>query len=135
MNVATNNQQQFGRRDQQLIVLLICEILVYISTNLLYSINITYSAITSYDVKSLERLRIEGFISYFSTPFLIIINNCIPFYLYLMVSSKFRTDVKIFLMSFWRCSRQDLEQQTAGGQRTNASGSTAGRQGRSTKPL
>lgn len=93
----------FTQRDQQLILLLICEVLLYICTNLLYSINITYSAITSKQPKSGERLHIEAFISYFSTPFLIIINNCAPFYLYLIVSSKFRQDVKKLFITCCTC--------------------------------
>ncbi|CAF0900850.1 unnamed protein product [Adineta steineri] len=101
----TINQQRVGRRDQQLIILLMCEVLLYISTNLLYSINITYQAITSNDQKTSDRLRIESFISYFSTPFLIIINNCAPFYLYLCVSSKFRQDVKDLFLSCYHCRR------------------------------
>lgn len=95
----TRNYDQIDKRDQQLFISLMCEVLLYISTNLLYSINITYSAITSGDSKTPERLRIESFISYFSTPFLIIINNCAPFYLYLLVSSKFRQDVIKFFTS------------------------------------
>ena len=89
-----------SKRDQQLIVLLICEVLLYISTNLLYSINITYSAVTSNISKTPDRIRVESFIAYFSTPFLIIINNCAPFYLYLIVSSKFRQDVKHLSLAF-----------------------------------
>ncbi|CAF2397154.1 unnamed protein product [Rotaria sp. Silwood2] len=95
----TINTRLFSKRDQQLLLLLICEVFLYIFTNLLYSINITYSAITSNYLKDIERIRIESFISYFSTPFLIIINNCATFYLYLIVSSKFRQDVKKFLTS------------------------------------
>jgi hypothetical protein len=97
---SNNVYQHIGKRDQQLLISLICEVLLYISTNLLYSINITYSAITSGDSKSADRIRIESFIAYFSTPFLIIINNCAPFYLYLLVSSKFRQD---FIKFFTSC--------------------------------
>jgi hypothetical protein len=91
--------QRIDNRDQQLIILLICEVCLYLCTNLLYSINITYSAITSNVQKDSERIRIESFIAYFSTPFLIIINNCAPFYLYFIVSKKFRQDVKNFFTS------------------------------------
>ncbi|CAF0804845.1 unnamed protein product [Adineta ricciae] len=105
VNVIAPGKQRIGNRDQQLIILLMCEVLLYISTNLLYSINITYSAITSNDQKTGERLRIESFISYFSTPFLIIINNCAPFYLYLCVSSKFRKDVKNLFRACFCCLR------------------------------
>ena len=94
------NNQVYSQRDQQLILLLICEVFLYVCTNLLYSINITYSAITSDLSKSIDRIRIESFIAYFSTPFLIIINNCAPFYLYIIVSRKFRQDVKRFFSSF-----------------------------------
>ncbi|CAF0835077.1 unnamed protein product [Adineta steineri] len=83
-----------SKRNRQLLVLLICEIILYMCTNLLYSVNITYSAITSDVSKSSDRIYIESFIAYFSSPFLIIINNCAPFYLYLIISSKFRHDVK-----------------------------------------
>lgn len=91
-----NNEQyqRINKRDQQLLISLICEVVLYISTNALYSINITYSAATTGMTKSPERLQIESFISYFSTPFLIIINNCAAFYLYFIVSSKFRDDVR-----------------------------------------
>jgi hypothetical protein len=93
------DHQRMGNRDQQLIILLACEVCLYILTNSLYSINITYSAITTDVPKGLDRIRIESFIAYLSTPFLIIINNCAPFYLYFIVSSKFRQDVKKFLTS------------------------------------
>jgi hypothetical protein len=89
----TRNNEHMGNRDQQLLISLICEVFLYILTNLLYSVNITYSAITSGQSKTIERIRIESFIGYFSTPFLIIINNCAPFYLYLLISSKFRQDL------------------------------------------
>ena len=107
VNVIAPGKQRMGNRDQQLIILLMCEVLLYVSTNLLYSINITYSAITSNDQKSSERLRIESFISYFSTPFLIIINNCAPFYLYLCVSSKFRKDVRNLFRACFFCLRSN----------------------------
>ncbi|CAF0934314.1 unnamed protein product [Rotaria sp. Silwood1] len=109
----TINNQVFSKRDQQLLLLLICEVLLYIFTNLLYSINITYSAITSNYPKSIERIRIESFISYFSTPFLIIINNCAPFYLYLIVSSKFRQDVKKLFTSCCHSHQVEPQQNNA----------------------
>ena len=118
VNVIAPGKQRMGNRDQQLIILLMCEVLLYVSTNLLYSINITYSAITSNDQKSSERLRIESFISYFSTPFLIIINNCAPFYLYLCVSSKFRKDVRNLLRACFFCLRSNTL--TAVNQRSKA---------------
>ena len=88
------NAQRVSKRDQQLIVVLISEVFMYVCTNLLYSINIAYSTITAGQDKTIERLRIEAFVAYLSTPFLVLINNCFPFYLYCMVSSKFRNDVR-----------------------------------------
>ena len=99
MGRTLNDHQRMSRQDQQLIILLICEVFLYIFTNCLYSINITYSAITSSEQKTTERIRIESFIAYFSTPFLIVINNCAPFYLYAIVSKKFRRDVKALFTS------------------------------------
>ena len=93
------NARRLTQRDQQLIVVLMCEVLMYVCTNLLYSINITYSSITSGQDKTTERMRIEAFVAYLSSPFLILINNCFPFYLYCIVSSKFRKDVR-HLFSF-----------------------------------
>ena len=113
-----SSQRRIGRREQQLMVLLSCEVIVYICTNLLFSINITYSAITVDEAKTIDRLRIEGFISYLSTPFIIIINNCVPFYLYLIVSQKFRQDLKKLLT----CGKRRMEQAHT---RCKASGTTA----------
>jgi hypothetical protein len=84
------------------LISLICEVVLYILTKLLYSANVTYSTITADDSKTVERRRIETFISFFATPFLVVINNCAPFYLYLSVSSKFRQDLKKLCMSYCR---------------------------------
>ena len=120
---ARKTHQRIGRRDQQLMLLLMCEVLLYICTNLLFSINITYSAITADQVKTLERLRIEAFVTYLSTPFLIIINNCSAFYLYLLVSVKFRHDVKTLLTCWTRQAQTHPSQQL--NMRSMMSGSTA----------
>ena len=104
-NVSENDlarRQRITKLDQQLLISLTCEIILYISTNLLYSANITYSAIAASDSKTADRLRIEAFVSFFSSPFLIIINNCATFYLYLIVSSKFRQDLKKLCTSYCR---------------------------------
>ncbi len=127
INVPTANPQRVGKLDQQLILVLMCEVLVYISTNLLYSLNITYSAITSGQSKTADRIHIESFIAYLSTPFLIIINNCAPFYLYLIVSSKFRQDLRNLLTGFYRGNRQVVQQEND--RRARLAGSTTGRPG------
>lgn len=93
-------RQRISKRDQQLLISLICEVVLYILTSLLYSANITYSAITSGESKTIERIRIESFISFFASPFLVIINNCAAFYLYLVVSSKFRQDLMKLFTSY-----------------------------------
>ena len=89
----TRDRTRIGKRGRQLLISLIFEVILYVSTNILFSINATYLAITSSEMKSMERHRIESFISYFASPFLILINNCASFYLYFLVSSKFRRDV------------------------------------------
>lgn len=94
-----------SKRDQQLIVILISEVIFDICANLLHSINITYLAITTDHVKSPDRIQIESFIGYLSTPFLILINKCLSLYLYLAVSSKFRKDVQYI---FRLCSRSHV---------------------------
>ncbi len=97
MNTDVNQvdtQQRISKREQQSMILLICEIVVYILTNISYSLVLTYSTITAKQFKTMEQIHIELFISYLSSPFLILINNCSLFYLYLIVSSKFRKDLK-----------------------------------------
>ncbi|CAF0826873.1 unnamed protein product [Rotaria sp. Silwood1] len=91
--VITPNHQRIGRRDEQLTILIMYEVILYVITNLLYSINITYLTITSNYPKSAYQIHIESFITFFSSPFLVIINSCAPFYLYFIVSSKFRRDL------------------------------------------
>ena len=85
---------RISKRNQQSMILLMVEIIVYILTNLGYSIVITYSTATGNQSKTLNRINIESFINYLASPFVVLINNCIPFYIYLIVSSKFRKDLK-----------------------------------------
>ncbi len=54
-------RRRISKRDQQLLISLICEVVRYILTNLLYSVNVTYSTITSGQSKTIERIRIESF--------------------------------------------------------------------------
>ncbi|CAF3403418.1 unnamed protein product [Rotaria socialis] len=86
------NNESIHKRDQQLMLLSVCEIILYVSTNILYSVNVTYSTLTYDHVKSAQRIQIESFISHFSLAFLIIVNNGASFYLYSIISSRFRKD-------------------------------------------
>ena len=99
--IATETQPRISKRDQQSMMLLICEVIVYLLTNLGYSIMVTYSTITANHPKTMEQIHVELFITYLTSPFLILINNCIPFYLHLIVSSKFRKDFKQLLRCDW----------------------------------
>ncbi|CAF2966536.1 unnamed protein product [Rotaria sp. Silwood2] len=105
------NRQRISRRDQQLTILIIYEVILYVITCLPFSINITYLTITSNYPKTPDRIRIESFITLFSSPFLVIINSCAPFYLYLVVSSKFRQDFRNLFRSCHCYHRQVTSQQ------------------------
>ncbi|CAF1275931.1 unnamed protein product [Rotaria magnacalcarata] len=91
------NNERIRKRDQQLMLLNVCEIILYVSTNILYSINVTYSTLTYDHVKNAQRIQIESFISHFSLSFLVIVNNGASFYLYSIISRRFRKDLESLL--------------------------------------
>lgn len=87
--IQNENPRHINLRDQQSIRLIILEIIAYIFTNIPYSIYVTYSTITANNVKTTDQIRIESFINYLVSPCLIIINNCIPFYLFFLYQVNF----------------------------------------------
>jgi hypothetical protein len=80
--------------DHQMMIMLICQVIVYLISNILHPTNTLYMALTTVPSggprKSALRLAIEGFVTYLTWGFLIYINSCSTFYINFFVSKVFR---------------------------------------------
>jgi hypothetical protein len=90
------------RRDRDLFVMLLTEVIAYIILISLYPCIIAEISVTNYTTtnKSPKRPGIEGFIFFFSQ-FPIIVTNTMPFYIYFAASKAFRNDCKKILSQYW----------------------------------
>lgn len=101
MNVLTNKirmisfSRLFHKKDRQMIIMLLAELIIYICFSSISSIYLLYQQITEYELKSNEKQMIEHF---FSTILLFIhfIPYSINFYINLFVSKNFRHEMKNF---------------------------------------
>jgi hypothetical protein len=91
------------RRDRDLFVLVLSEVVFYIIMMLLYPGITLEVSITNYLAisKSLERIQIENFLMTISL-FFLSITNAMPFYVYIFASKAFRNDFKKLLSTHWR---------------------------------
>jgi len=89
-------RQIITRRDRQLTVLLIVQVLCFIILSLPLAIQRIYNQFTMYQVKSQERIQLE---TLFSTlfSFLILTNSATSFYLFTLTSKLFRKELKALL--------------------------------------
>lgn len=82
------------RYDYQLMAMLICQVTVYLISNVLHPTNTLYMSLTAVPKgsppKSALRLSIEGFITYLTWGFLIYLNSCLTFYINFCASKVFR---------------------------------------------
>jgi len=103
------------RKDYYLTVMLICEVCIYFISTLPYPIQTLYLTVTRNTVKTVDRLEIEGFLTFLAYSFLIYINSASTFYIYLCTSRAFRRQCRRLLKRYWKriiCStneRQTLE--------------------------
>jgi hypothetical protein len=83
------------RRDRDLLIIVIAEVLVYIITTALFPLMLLEMQISSHTMpnKSFEYLQIEIFIVNISV-FLLFVNSAAAFYTYLISSKSFRRDFK-----------------------------------------
>lgn len=103
-----NASTSLRRRDRELLVLVACELVLYVITTtpfpvMLAEFNISQLLIPT---KSLLHLQIESFILY-ATLLLLFVNNAAPFYVYLVVSKSFRQEsIQIIKNLYWKLRRR-----------------------------
>ncbi|CAF1281474.1 unnamed protein product [Didymodactylos carnosus] len=90
-------QRHTKKRDSQLVVMLLAEIIAYLISTFLFPTNDLYQTVTSHVQKSVERQQIETFITYIARPYLIVLNACSTFFVWFAASKKFRNDFKQYL--------------------------------------
>ncbi|CAF0968465.1 unnamed protein product [Adineta ricciae] len=91
----TQRHQLLSRRDMNLLKLTFAEVISCFVLSFLYPINALYGVIASnVPNKSKERIQIEGFMTFFAQVFLLYLNYCITFYLYVIISKPFRQEIK-----------------------------------------
>jgi hypothetical protein len=91
------------RLDRDLLIIVICEVLVYVITASPFGLILVEAMISGYvrPNKSIQYLQIEGFI-FTITIFLLFVNSAIPFYIYLISSKSFRRDFKQLIINGYR---------------------------------
>ena len=98
-NSTTHSTVQIKKRDKQFVVLLIGEVIIYVTSTILFPLNTIYTVLTTSTPKNADRVAIEGFIRYLALSFLIYLNSCSIFYVHLISSHAFRHECK---RAFWR---------------------------------
>jgi hypothetical protein len=104
----SRNNLPMQRRDQELLIMVVAEVFVYVITMSVYPIILSEVVITNnMNIKKIaDYLAIENFIisiSYFSA----YMNNAAPFYIYLIASKAFRQS---FIELFKRSTNLRIEQ-------------------------
>lgn len=94
--------QEIRKKDIQLIKMLVGEVIAYILTSAMFPVFTIYSVAAANIPKSPERLTIESFFAFLVPDFLVMINPCTTFYVYLCASKTFRTLSKQILLCRWR---------------------------------
>jgi hypothetical protein len=96
------------RRDRDLLIIVIAEVLVCVVTTTLFPLIQLEMLISEYTMpnKSFRYLEIEIFIVNIAS-FLLFINCAVPFYTYLISSKPFRREFKqLIIKSYWKLRRQ-----------------------------
>jgi CRISPR/Cas system CSM-associated protein Csm2 small subunit len=102
-DLSTNRNRKQQKRNQQALGLLMIQVVVYVSTTTITSINLLYSVLTTYMGinKSDQRKSIETFIT-FITGMLNYACPCLSFYLFLLVSHLYRKQMKLVILHIIR---------------------------------
>ncbi|CAF1314962.1 unnamed protein product [Adineta ricciae] len=87
------------KRDRDLLRMLFVEIICYTCAITPLVVLFHYKLITQSMVKSQNSLAIESFCYYFTGSFLLYINNCLPFWIYLSTSQSFRIEFKNLIIN------------------------------------
>ena len=109
-----NRNQIFQRRDRDLLVLVIAEVVVYIITTALLPVTFLEMMISGYilPVKSLDYNRAEMFT--LNIAFLLMyFFSAAPFYIYIVASASFRRDFRQLMVKAYRKLRKQARDQSA----------------------
>lgn len=91
--------EQRKRRDMDLLKMVLTEVMVYLILTSAYPLVFLYTTITANITnKSGTRLQIESFISFMSNAFLQYLNSGSCFFLYMVISRTFRSEVKKLIL-------------------------------------
>jgi hypothetical protein len=101
--VDTRRNITIHRRDRELFIMVLGEVVIYVVTTLAYPFVLLEVSVTTYMgiSKSTEHLQIESFESTIGM-ILIYLNSSVPFYAYLVVSKAFRKEFKQLLIKLGR---------------------------------
>lgn len=106
-------QNILSKRDMNLLKMVLAEVIVDFILTFLYPICSLYGILTAnVPNKSLDRTRIEAFLSFFLITFLFYLNYCSIFYLYLAVSKPFRQELKQLIGKCFNLQQQQRRQGT-----------------------
>jgi len=89
-------------KDYYLSIMLMCEVIIYFISTILYPIQTLYLTITRDTIKSASRIKIESFITFLAYSFLIYINSASTFYIYIGTSHAYRRQCRRFIIDCWR---------------------------------
>ncbi|CAF2723785.1 unnamed protein product [Rotaria sp. Silwood2] len=103
-----NGNRNYGnKRDYTLTVMLLSEVLVYILSTSFFPTTTLYKAVTTNVVKSVQRQRIENFVIFLGSNFLLFINPSATFYIFIIASRSYRQECKrVFLGLYMRLTRR-----------------------------
>jgi hypothetical protein len=113
-----DNQMQVGhirfrKYDYQIMIMLLCEVIVYLISTILHPITTLYMSLTTVSKGSppisLLGIAIEGFMAYLAWGFLIYLNSCSTFYINYCVSKVFRSrfySLISILFNWFRCNQE-----------------------------
>ena len=98
------------KRDISLMKFVLAEIVVGVVLSVLFPINTLYGMLTSnVPNKSVDRVQIEGFMTFIAQLVLLYLNYCVTFYLYIMMSQSFRAEIK---RTIFRCLHKPTQERT-----------------------
>jgi hypothetical protein len=103
-----NTNTSIQRRDRDLLVIVIAEVVTYFVTTALFPLILLEMLITEYVMpnKSFQYLQIEILI-YNIAVFLLYVNTAAPFYTYLISSKSFRREFKqLIIKIYWKLARK-----------------------------
>ncbi|CAF1437990.1 unnamed protein product [Adineta steineri] len=96
------NQTHARQRDRDFMRMVMAEIIAHISTSIIYSGGLIYSALTTYvGQSSAQEVEIEAFIL-FLTQFSVHLTSVVSFYMFLITSKPFRNEFIKMIMKYWQ---------------------------------